>query len=178
MINFEINFDGSCYPKNPGGHIGYGYVIKSNYRTPNRTIEKIEDGYFYKKPDETNTNNVAEYLACLESLTHLKEYIQYYNINHIKSIKVCGDSKLVVEQMKGNWRLKEGSYLPIAKKLKELISDYFSKFKIEFIWIPREDNVEADALSRRELMERGIIPKDPYYKENFVNQNKFINVQK
>jgi hypothetical protein len=50
---FELFFDGACLPKNPGGHIGYGFWITQNQ-------EPIIDGSDYDVSNPKNSNNVAE----------------------------------------------------------------------------------------------------------------------
>jgi ribonuclease HI len=60
-----------------------------------------------------NSNNVAEYMAFIHTLDWLIE-------NDLKErrIVVYGDSMLVVRQMNGEWRIKEGRYVEWAKKAK------------------------------------------------------------
>ena len=53
------------------------------------------------------------------------------------------DSKLAVEQILGNWKIKEPTLRPQVAKVHALLND-FPDFK--FIHIPREENSEADRL--------------------------------
>jgi probable phosphoglycerate mutase len=78
----------------------------------------------------------------------LKEGLEYCISNGITELQVFGDSKLVIEQMKGNWKMKKGLYLPFAEATKELVGEYT---KIDFEWIRREENTTADALSNRDI---------------------------
>lgn len=144
MTNFEIFFDGACNPTNPGGHMGYGYIIY-------KEGDFIDNGSFYEEKNPNNTNNVAEYKACLEAFHRLIFYIEEENISNF-SATFFGDSKLVIEQMSGRWGIKKGQYKEFALKLKSLIQGY----DFDFTWIPREQNTEADELSVRELELRGI----------------------
>lgn len=148
LNNFEIFFDGACNPVNPGGHMGYGFIIKENN-------EYISHGSFYEEPSRNNTNNVAEYKACIEAMHSLLNYTKLNNIK-IFTVVVYGDSKLVVEQMNGKWRINAGAYVEFAQKTKKLIEDSFVKERIYFKWIPREQNEEADELSVQELISRGV----------------------
>lgn len=149
LINtFEIFFDGACNPTNPGGHMGYGFIVKENN-------EYISHGSYYEEAKPENTNNVAEYKACLEALNSLIDYTQLNNIKDF-TVVVLGDSKLVVEQMNNKWRINSGAYVEFAEKTKKFISDNFIKDRIYFKWIPREQNEEADELSVQELISRGI----------------------
>jgi ribonuclease HI len=85
------------------------------------------------------TNNVAEYSGVILGLKNL-------NLSKYKEhpIKVYGDSKLVIEQMKGNWKVKAANLLPLWQEAQELIKDFEH---IEFIHIDRSLNSKADALA-------------------------------
>jgi len=134
----KLYFDGACVPKNPGGDIGIGFWVED---------ENGKQIYSYSKfiprssfSTETS-NNVAEYLA-------LKQGLEYCSSKGITELEVFGDSKLVIEQMSGNWRIKKGIYLPYAEQTKAWIGEYT---KIQFNWIRREKNTIADDLSKRDI---------------------------
>ena len=59
-------------------------------------------------------------------------------------------SNLVINQLNGKWRIKKGLYLSIAIKTKELLA-YLRGLgsQVSFSWIPREQNEECDALSKK-----------------------------
>lgn len=122
-------FDGACYPYNPDGNMGWGFHIG----------KKIAMCGFEKKK-KGNTNNVAEYLALYYLLLHLSEYSG-------KTINIKGDSKLVIMQMKGAWKIKEGSYVPIAYKTLNILKEVKKNNTVNLKWIPREENKVADRLS-------------------------------
>ena len=50
-------------------------------------------------------------------LKNLKTYNEH-------KIKVHGDSKLVIEQMKGNWKVKATNLVPLWKEAHELLKDF------------------------------------------------------
>lgn len=102
---------------------------------------------------KNNTNNIAEYLAFKSILNFLKDK-QIEN----EKIQIYGDSKLVVEQMKGNWQMRGGAYIPYAKECLVLIKELKTVNKITFLleWIPRHLNSYADELSKRELQNHGV----------------------
>lgn len=83
------------------------------------------------------TNNFAEYFCLVRAL-------KYLHLHRDEKIKVFSDSTLLVNQMKGKWRVKKGAYLEEYLKAREL-ADSFAK--LEFEWIPREKNTEADELT-------------------------------
>lgn len=124
--------DGACEPANPGGTAAYGFII---YQNNKKLIEQF--GTIAKK----STNNVAEYGALYECLTKLI----YLNLTEEDTI-IYSDSQLVINQMRGNWKIKKGEYVPYCLKCKQLLYIFLS---INFQWIPREENSEADFLSRR-----------------------------
>jgi probable phosphoglycerate mutase len=87
------------------------------------------------------TNNVAEYTAVLLGLEAALE------IDSNASILVRMDSKLVVEQMSGRWKIKHPDMMALGAKVQKLIANK----DISFIWIPREQNVLADALANKAM---------------------------
>lgn len=83
------------------------------------------------------TNNVAEYRGLLEGLKAAREL-------GATSVDVYMDSKLVVEQMSGRWKIKHPDMKVLALEAKEIASEIGS---VCYTWIPREKNKRADALS-------------------------------
>jgi ribonuclease HI len=63
-----------------------------------------------------------------------------------ESTIIKGDSQLVIRQIKRNFKVRAPNIIPLYSKVMSLIS----KFKhIQFEWIPREQNKEADKLTCR-----------------------------
>lgn len=87
------------------------------------------------------TNNVAEYTAVILGLEAAIE------IDPSAQILVRMDSKLVVEQMSGRWKIKHKDMLELGSKVQKLIADR----QVEFVWIPREQNAKADALANKAM---------------------------
>jgi ribonuclease HI len=75
------------------------------------------------------TNNEAEYLAVIEALNFVEENSE---------VSILSDSKLIVNQIKMEWHIKEERLREMFKKVIEIIDKKKLKFKIE--WIPREEN--------------------------------------
>jgi len=88
---------------------------------------------------EGMSNNVAEYVAAKTAL----EFLIENNLDH-EQIAMFGDSQLVIQQMKGTWKIKKGMYVEIAHETKAL-ADHFKH--LSWSWIPREQNALADILS-------------------------------
>lgn len=137
-----IYFDGACEPRNPGGTGGWGFVIFG------KGGERIKDGYGVMRARPDMTNNVAEYAGAGAGLK------AYQELGRPGPVIVCGDSKLVIEQMSGRWRIKKGAYVKVAHRLLALIET--CEFQIEWQWVPRNNNADADAMSVKGLKEQGI----------------------
>jgi len=85
----------------------------------------------------TATNNVAEYAGLIAGLTAAAEL-------GAVDVEVRMDSKLVVEQMSGRWRIKHPGLRPLAAEAAVLVRRFDT---VRFTWVPRERNRRADALA-------------------------------
>lgn len=83
------------------------------------------------------SNNVAEYRGLIEGLRAAREL-------GATAVDVYMDSKLVVEQMSGRWKIKHPDMKTLAIEARGLASGIG---KVTYTWIPREKNKVADALS-------------------------------
>ncbi len=88
----------------------------------------------------TATNNVAEYRGLIAGLELAAEHAPE------AEVEVRMDSKLVVEQMSGNWKIKHPSMKPLAVEAKRLAPKGTS-----YTWVPRAENVHADRLANEAL---------------------------
>lgn len=130
----EVWFDGSCGPKNPGGKIGWGFVILYN------GAERVRESHS-APAHPGNSNNRAEYLALRAAL----DWLWRHGLS-VEAIRVRGDSSLVIRQMKGEWRIKPGRrYSAVARDAKELARCFRH---LTFEWVSRRENQLADKLSR------------------------------
>ena len=84
------------------------------------------------------TNNVAEY----EGLLAAAQWIVDEGIN--EKILIKGDSQLVIKQMKGEYRVNSATSKKYVPEIKRLLQG----LDVSFSWVPREENEEADELSR------------------------------
>lgn len=114
---------------NPG-KASYGFTISDD---SGRLI--FEQGKYIGKA----TNNVAEYMAVLESLKWIAN-----NISKKCQIEYFADSKLVVEQLSGRFKVKSLHLKPIIEQIKILAIELGG---ITFTHIPREQNTAADKLA-------------------------------
>lgn len=94
---------------------------------------------------ERQTNNWAEYEAVIIALGRCLE-MQMLG----RDIEFRLDSQLVVEQLKGNWKIKEPGLKKQAAKVHSLLKDFGA---VTFTYVPRAENKEADRLVNEALDE-------------------------
>lgn len=87
------------------------------------------------------TNNVAEYNGLIAGLTAA------YEIDSQALLHVRMDSKLVVEQMSGRWKIKHPDMAQLARKAHDIISSR----PVTYEWVPRLSNSLADAAANRSM---------------------------
>ena len=144
MKTIELYFDGSCLV-NPNGAMGFGALLID---LDSKTRTELSDG---EPASKGNTNNVAEYRALLMGLDELDKVKD-------ANVKIMGDSKLVISQISGDWKIKnkpnaksQPKYAPYALQAREKIVSLFknNNIRFNFEWIPREQNEDCDSLSNR-----------------------------
>ncbi|MCW2816844.1 MAG: Phosphoglycerate mutase [Nocardioides sp.] len=86
------------------------------------------------------TNNVAEYSGLIAGLRMAAE------LAPDARVEVRMDSKLVVEQMSGRWKIKHPDMVPLAAEARGL-----APAGTTYTWIPRERNGHADRLANEAL---------------------------
>jgi ribonuclease HI len=89
------------------------------------------------------TNNVAEYTALIIGLEEAWRH-------DVEDLEIRMDSRLVVEQMNGKWRVRDAKLRPLADRARELLAR-FAKWKLRHI--PRDQNAVADLLANRAIDE-------------------------
>jgi ribonuclease HI len=83
------------------------------------------------------TNNIAEYNGLIAALQ--------WAIDHdVTAITVKGDSLLIIEQMRGNYKVKNEGLKPLHMKARTLVMQIGN---VKFEHVPREKNKDADRLS-------------------------------
>jgi ribonuclease HI len=83
------------------------------------------------------SNNVAEYKGMIAGVRRAIE------IDPNAELLVRLDSKLVVEQMMGRWKIKHPAMAELAAEAREVLTGT----PVRFEWIPREINTRADKLA-------------------------------
>src|SRR6202023_3746953 len=127
---YAANIDGAARG-NPGP-AAYGLVSRRPDGTPLESLGK----YIGRR-----TNNVAEYYALIAAL-------DYAAANGIKRLRVQRDSQLIVNQMKGLYKVKHADLRPLHERAKKQASGLES-FTIQYV--PREENRAADAAANAAL---------------------------
>ncbi|MFE6091622.1 bifunctional RNase H/acid phosphatase [Streptomyces massasporeus] len=134
MREFIVEADGGSRG-NPGP-AGYGAVVSdaATGETLRETAEYIG----------VATNNVAEYRGLLAGLRAA------HALDPAATVHVRMDSKLVVEQMSGRWKIKHPDMKPLAAQAARV----FPPGRVTYEWIPRAQNKHADRLAN-EAMDAG-----------------------
>ncbi len=83
------------------------------------------------------TNNVAEYHGLIAALKWAVD-------NDVTGLHVKGDSLLLVEQMRGNYKVKNEGLKPLHMQARMLVMQIGN---VRFDHVPREKNKDADRLS-------------------------------
>ncbi|MGW4449401.1 reverse transcriptase-like protein, partial [Streptomyces sp. NPDC004599] len=134
MREFIVEADGGSRG-NPGP-AGYGAVVSDA-----ATGETLAEAAEYLG---VVTNNVAEYRGLLAGLRTA------HGLDPTARVHVRMDSKLVVEQMSGRWKIKHPDMKPLAAEANRV----FPPGQVTYEWIPRARNTHADRLAN-EAMDAG-----------------------
>lgn len=150
----KLYFDGACEPINPGGTASYGYLIKKDGKTINQGSGIVGTG-------GGMTNNVGEYHGLIEGIKTLS------NLNIKEKVIIHGDSNIVCYTVAKKWGWNKRKTLwnphekaPHLKKLLEETLKLLENLDYEIEWVPRENNLDADNLSKEPLVKIGIIKAD------------------
>jgi ribonuclease H / adenosylcobalamin/alpha-ribazole phosphatase len=92
------------------------------------------------EPIGVASNNVAEYRGLIAGLELAREHTPD------AEVEVRLDSKLVIEQMAGRWRIKHPDMRPLALQAQRLAPP-----GVTWTWVPREENAHADRLLNEAL---------------------------
>lgn len=92
------------------------------------------------------TNNQAEYRAVLAGLRAAVDLLPSHGTS--RAIHIQMDSKLVIEQLAGRWKIKNSELQQLAMQAQQLMRE----FEVKLEWIPRERNAIADGLANRALL--------------------------
>ena len=116
---------------NPGP-AAYGAVVRDAQTSKVLAAEGLPIG--------RTTNNVAEYRGLIAGLEMARE------LDPTAALEVRMDSKLVIEQMAGRWKVRHADMKPLALEAARL-----RPATVIWTWVPRELNKLADTLVNRAL---------------------------
>ncbi|WP_216911893.1 bifunctional RNase H/acid phosphatase [Nocardia noduli] len=139
MSNEHVIVEADGGSRGNPGPAGYGAVVFADDHT--RVLAERREFI------GVATNNVAEYrglIAGLEAATELGARV----------VEVRMDSKLVVEQMSGRWKIKHASMIPLADRARRLTAAFD---RVGFTWIPRAENSHADRLANEAMDDASVV---------------------
>jgi ribonuclease HI len=117
---------------NPGpASVGVAYFINGT---------KIDT---YREDIGHATNNEAEYTALIRALERVESH-KVHKVHKVDSIQVFSDSRLMVNQVNGAWKIKESRIRDFIFKIRSLEAEI--GLPISYKDIPREQNTVADDL--------------------------------
>ncbi len=136
-IALTLRFDGSCNP-NPGGIPSYGWHIDG----PDGLRFADGIGTCPMSDPSLCTNNTAEWAGLRAGLLWLSKFRLTIDV-----LEIRGDSNLVINVLNGDWKSKKPHLTALRDECRMLL-DMIDAGHIEATWIPREENAEADRLSK------------------------------
>jgi len=136
LVKVVVEADGGSRG-NPGP-AGFGCVVFS----ADRATVLAEHKQFIGQ----TTNNVAEYRGLIAGLEEARRL-------GADEVAVAMDSKLVVEQMSGRWKVKHPGLAELHQQARALASTFDG---VTFGWIPRERNAHADRLANEAMDAAGL----------------------
>lgn len=137
MTHWVIEADGGSRG-NPGP-AGYGAVVRG---PDGEVLAEVAEGIGQA------TNNVAEYRGLLAGLDAAAEVCGTPASCARIRLVIRMDSKLVVEQMSGRWKIKHPDLRPLARQALK-IAEAFAE--VSYHWVPRESNTHADRLANEAM---------------------------
>ncbi len=131
MADYTLIFDGGSLG-NPGP--GYGSYVLIRNGDGKQRLERVDFG-------ENMTNNVAEYRTLIAGLEDIVGVIEQAGRDPAEfSIEVRGDSRLVLNQVAGKWKVKQPHLRPLCDRARELLVRFG---KLELRWQERAESVDV-----------------------------------
>jgi ribonuclease HI len=158
---YTLYFDG-LFRRLPGkstgdtktGLMSCGWLIFRNHT-------QIARGQCAYASRQSATSNTAEYLALIEGLEALLDF----GVRG-EPVTVFGDSKCVIDQMKGLANISAGYMRRLHQRAARLARSFS---EVDWVWTPRGNNKPADALTRHAL--RQVHLELPNYEEMLASLN-------
>lgn len=142
-----IFVDGLCEPSNPGGYACWAWLARSP------KVNRLREAYGCIGHGKGMTNNLAEYRSVIEALAYTLTRAAVLSERGM-GVTVYGDSQLVIRQITGEYATRQPHLIELRNEVLALVQKLEGAgIPVEFIWIPREENAEADALTRQAYQE-------------------------
>ncbi len=125
---YNVIFDGGSLG-NPGKGYGSYLLVSPTGREVHRELD-------YSQDSPMMTNNQAEYRTLIEALTHLQELLG--ERAEKADVLVEGDSQLVLNQLKGSWKVRNAGLRDLHARARELAESFG---EITYQWHPRSRSV-------------------------------------
>lgn len=144
-----IDSDASCTVKEAGGTgpMRAGYVIRTNSGV---LVAEVGQAVSDMQGVWAGTINKAEYLALIFAVRHAIRL-------GFTSATVRIDSQLVARQLSGAYQIKHKPLLPLYREIKEL----GKVMRLDIVWERRENNTEADRLTRESVFREVRLGRPP-----------------
>jgi ribonuclease HI len=144
LPNLIVHTDGASR-SNPG-HAACAFLVSFEGQAPFKTHKQ----YLGDKV----TNNQAEYRGMALALAYLVELIASSPVGSFANITVLSDSKLVVEQINGAWKVRDAGLRKSCAQCQDYLRTLRERgHNVVIQWIPRERNSCADKLCNQALDE-------------------------
>jgi ribonuclease HI len=132
MAMLVIQIDGGCRP-NPGQG-SFAYVVSENGRVEKTHAEMIGPA----------TNNTAEWRGAIAALEYALTIAELH-----QAIRFEMDSRLVVRQLTGRWKVHNQGLKPLVAHGRRLLQQLSGRIPVAVVWVPREQNALADAAAEQ-----------------------------
>lgn len=139
VSTWKLFIDGAS-KRNPGPS-GAGFSLEKDGEPV------CQQGYFLGN----KTNNQAEYFALLLGVFFSKKFLKKND-----TFIITSDSQLLVRQMNGVYKIKDG----MLRQIKLLADKWLRGYRVEIKHVLREFNVTADQLANRGVAKKILLPKD------------------
>jgi ribonuclease HI len=125
------------------GLMGYGWLIFQDHKLVARGWGAFAQG-------KNAASNIAEYLALIEGLEALTDMGIC-----TPNVEIHGDARCVIDQMSGLALVHSEPTRPLYQRARRLA---LQLGEIQWVWIPRRSNKNADRLSRQAIRQMHHIP--------------------
>lgn len=153
MRTITLRCDGGC-ESNPG-QMSIGGLLEEGDKVLTTYSEKM--GY--------GTNNIAEYLSLIKGLEEAKRF-------PLDKLIIYMDSKLVVEQVNGNWRVYNELLKGHLNRAKELLKTFPN---VSLSHVLRGYNREADSLTGNKIYKKAF-GKARYLKKKKLSKGELHDI--